>query len=305
MKVLILGYSQVVKNKILPFFRKYKINYSISSRTQLINDNFCKNKFNCYNEALNLSKADIVYISLANINHFFWAKKALEKNYHVIVDKPITLNIDQVKYLVNLAKNKKKLISESIFFNYNNQYKILNHLISKKKIDHINMNFVYPFPYKKEILISNKTGGGIVFDSLPYVAAIARIYCKSYPLKIDLIVKKNKNNLPIKCNLLLRFKNCTMSCYLAFGIEYDNQVTFFSKNLKIKINRAFSVPVNTNMTIKYYRFNKKYEKKFVTNNSFKNFFFEVVRNIKTKKFNIYHSSILKDAKFKQKIINFI
>ena len=106
MKVLILGYSQLVKNKILPFFRKYKINYSISSRSQLINDNFCKNKFNCYNEALNFSKADIVYISLANINHFFWAKKALEKNYHVIVDKPITLNIDQVKYLVNIAKIK-------------------------------------------------------------------------------------------------------------------------------------------------------------------------------------------------------
>ena len=50
------------------------------------------------------------------------------------------------------------------------------------------------------------------------------------PLLINWL-KKNKDNVPIKCNLLLRFKNCTMSCYLSFGIEYDNQVNFFSKNI--------------------------------------------------------------------------
>jgi TRAP-type mannitol/chloroaromatic compound transport system substrate-binding protein len=93
-----------------------------------------------------------------------------------------------------------------------------------------------------------------------------------------------------------------MSCYLSFGIEYDNEVTFFSKNMKVKINRAFSVPSNSNMTIKYYHLNSKYEKKFVTDNSFKNFYFEVLKNIKNNKLNVYHTSILKDAQFKDKIL---
>ena len=71
--------------------------------------------------------------------------------------------------------------------------------------------------------------------------------------------------------------------------------------MNIKINRAFSVPENTNMNIKYYHLNSKYEKKFVTDNSFKNFFLEVLQNIKNNNFNIYHSSILADAQFKNKI----
>jgi predicted dehydrogenase len=302
LKILILGYSNLVKTKILPVFRRYKINYSIASKSQLIKDKFCKFKFKCYNEALNNSKADIVYISLANINHFYWAKIALKKNYHVIVDKPITLEIKQAKILINLAKKQKKLISESIFFNYNIKYKALNNLISSQNIDHININFVYPFPYKRKILISKKTGGGIIFDTLPYVAAIARIYIKTDASKVYKIIKENNNSLPTKCSLLFKFKNCTMSCYLSFGIEYDNEVTFFSKNMKVKINRAFSVPSNTNMTIKYYHLNSKYEKKFVTDNSFKNFYFEVLKNIKNNKLNIYHTSILKDAQFKDKIL---
>jgi hypothetical protein len=72
--------------------------------------------------------------------------------------------------------------------------------------------------------------------------------------------------------------------------------------MNIKINRAFSVPENTNMNIKYYHLNSKYEKKFVTDNSFKNFFFEVLKNIKNNNFNRYHSSILADAQFKNKIL---
>jgi hypothetical protein len=303
LKILILGYSNLVKKKILPIFRKYKINYSIASKSQIINDKFCKLKFKCYNDALNTSAADIVYISLANIDHYFWANKALKKNYHVIVDKPITLNLDQAKKLIHLAREREKLIAESIFFNCNMQYKILNHLISNKSINHININFVYPYPSKRKILISKKTGGGIIFDALPYVAAIGRIYCKTDLLKIYKIIKKNNKGLPTKCNLLLKFKNCTMACYLSFGIEYDNQLAFFSKNMNVKINRAFSVPINTKMTIEYNHHNTEYKKKIFTDSSFEKFFFEIVKNIKNNKLNNYYSSILKDAQFKERILN--
>ena len=72
--------------------------------------------------------------------------------------------------------------------------------------------------------------------------------------------------------------------------------------MKIKINRAFSVPANTKVTMKYYHLNTKYEKKFIAENSFKNFFFDVLKNIKNNKLNIYHSAILEDARFKDQIL---
>ena len=53
------------------------------------------------------SKTDVVYISLINALHYYWAKKFLENNYHVIIDKPATLNFKQAKNLVKFARIKK------------------------------------------------------------------------------------------------------------------------------------------------------------------------------------------------------
>ena len=60
-------------------------------------------------------------ISLPNSLHYFWAKKSLEKNYHVIIDKPATLNFRQAKDLIKLAKKKRKLLSEAVVFQYHYQ----------------------------------------------------------------------------------------------------------------------------------------------------------------------------------------
>ena len=50
--------------------------------------------------ALNSSKANIVYISLPNSLHYYWAKKSLEKGYHVIVDKQLPENSKQANNLI-------------------------------------------------------------------------------------------------------------------------------------------------------------------------------------------------------------
>ena len=57
--------------------------------------------------ALKKSKTDVVYISLINSLHYYWAKKALNKNYHVIVDKPISENYSQAKNLIKIANEIK------------------------------------------------------------------------------------------------------------------------------------------------------------------------------------------------------
>ena len=72
-----------------------------------------------YSFALNHSNADLVYISLPNAFHYYWAKKALNKNYHVIVDKPISENYLQAKRI----KFKTATVSEhEIFWDFSGDY---------------------------------------------------------------------------------------------------------------------------------------------------------------------------------------
>ena len=179
MKILILGYSNLVKKRIIPVLKKYfnKIEFSICSVSQKKQNIGQYQWFRNYNDALLNAKADIVYISLPNSLHYFWSKKFLQKNYNVIIDKPATLNLKQAKNLINIAKKKKKLLTEATFFNYHNQIsESIKEIKSIKNLNLIYSKFVIPKLPKKNFRNFKKYGGGCLYDMGPYSAALFRLF---------------------------------------------------------------------------------------------------------------------------------
>ncbi len=100
MHILILGYSNLFRRRIFNVLVKNSIKFSIASKSSKVKEKKAYKWYTNYFKALHHSEADIVYISLANSHHYYWAKKALEKGYHVIVDKPLSKNYLQTKLLV-------------------------------------------------------------------------------------------------------------------------------------------------------------------------------------------------------------
>ena len=103
-KVLLLGYSDLAKNKLIKTFINNKIQFSVASKSEKKNISGAYEQFQSYEEGLKHSLADIVYISLPNSFHYKWAKKALNYGYHVVIDKPICENLGRVKSLIKIAK---------------------------------------------------------------------------------------------------------------------------------------------------------------------------------------------------------
>ena len=118
MKMLILGYSDLCKRKIIPIFKEKlkEIKFCICSKSQIREDIGASKWYRNYKEALEKSQADLVYISLPNFLHYYWAKKFLQNNYHVIVDKPATLSFKQAKNLVKFARKKKDCFLKQLYF---------------------------------------------------------------------------------------------------------------------------------------------------------------------------------------------
>jgi len=61
-----------------------------------------------YDEVLADRKIDAVVIATSTSTHFVLAKRALEVDKHIFVEKPLTLNYKQARELVDLAKEKEK-----------------------------------------------------------------------------------------------------------------------------------------------------------------------------------------------------
>ena len=303
MNILILGYSKIFKKRIRNVLNKKKIKFCVASKSSPQLEKKAYSWFRSYNYALNNTKADVVYISLPNSYHYYWAKKALQKGFHVIVDKPICKSYFQAKKLVSIAKKKNRLIVEATFFNYHKQFtETLKILKGVKNIRHISTFFIVPQPEQKSLLMSKKLSGGCFMDMAPYAAAVPRVFCYGKLLSINKNITRNKKGLIISFNIMCKFKNTTYHGFFCFGGEYKSSITFFSKDKYLEINRAFSPPINKNLEIIINKKNKIYKKKIKKEDVFENFLRKVKFSLSKKKYNIFYDMILEDAKFKDKII---
>lgn len=87
-----------------------------------------KKVFCDYDELLN-SDLDIIYIGVPNNLHFAFAKKALEADKNVIVEKPFTSTYKESLILSDLARKKKLFLFEAITNQYFPNYKKIKELL--------------------------------------------------------------------------------------------------------------------------------------------------------------------------------
>ena len=302
MKILILGYSNIVRKRVLSVFKEKKNSLFIASKSFKGKIPGIKKQFKSYEYALKKCKPSLVYISLPNSEHFFWAKRSLDYKYNTIVDKPITSNKNQLRELIDISKKNKKLLVESIFFNYHLQMKKIIKLHKYDNFKKIDSKFIIPKPDKKSLLMSKKFHGGVLMDMGPYISSIPRLFDLKTMLNKQIKIKKNKDGLIISIKFLINFKEGKYNGVFEFGGTYKNQIKISNKNKTSVINRVFSPPDNENLYLKL--ISKKNEKflRLKKDNCFRNFFNEVLKILKDKKYYFYYDRMSDDINFRSNLI---
>ena len=102
MKILILGYSSLFKKRILNVLLKNNIKFCIASKSSVQKEKKAFSWYRSYSYALNHSNADLVYISLPNSFHYYWAKKFLENKYDCHYDSLSKEEIEKNREIFSL-----------------------------------------------------------------------------------------------------------------------------------------------------------------------------------------------------------
>ena len=298
MRVLILGYSNIVKKRVLSVLKEKKFAIYIASKSYKKKIPGIKKQFTSYQQALKNCKPAIVYISLPNSKHFVWAKRSLNHRYNTIVDKPITSNKKQLAELIDLSKKNKRLLVESTFFNYHVQMKKIINIYKKDRYKKINAKFIIPKPDKKSILLSRKLQGGVLMDMGPYISSIPRLFNLKNLKKKKIQITKNKQKLVISIKFFINFEEGEYQGIFKFGGKYSNEIKISNGSKKSLIKRVFSPPDNEFLFLKTISKKKKKVVKIKKDNCFKNFFIEVLKIIKERKYNFYYKRMLHDVNFR-------
>ena len=305
MKILVLGNSSIFNRKVLPALRKFKnLTIEVASKRKIENNIAYAKTYKSYQDAIKKTRAKIVYISLINSKHYFWAKKCLEHKKHTIIDKPITINSRDLFNLILVAKKQKLLISEAIVFHYHKQFKELVNKINLKKVTEISTSFHIPKLDKSNFRNKSKLGGGCYQDMSPYAAYLIKFFFKNQkPIikkKIHTFYKGNSNSFSFQAMT----SKVNLKCSFSFNQSYKNYMKINSDKKKYKINYVFSPPIDQSLIM--LEMNKKTNKNkkiyYKTQNTFYTYFDMIFKIIKNKKFGSFYKQLNQTAEIKNEII---
>ncbi len=133
--------------------------------------------YGSYEELLADPRVQLVYIALPHSHHYKYAVKSLEAGKHVLCEKAFTVNADQARGILALAREKKLLLTEAIWTRYMPSRKMIDDIIASGVIGEatsLTANLGYELADIERIWDVNLAGGALL-DVGVYVINFARM----------------------------------------------------------------------------------------------------------------------------------
>lgn len=154
------------------------------------------------------TEVDIIYITTPHNTHYPFMKKALENGKHLLVEKSITLNSNQLDEMVELSKEKNLVLAEAMTIWHMPLYKELWKIIKSGelgKVQMITMNFGSFKDYDMNNRFFNRNlAGGAMLDIGVYALSIVRSFMEACPERIESQVLQAPTGVDEQATILLQ-----------------------------------------------------------------------------------------------------
>ena len=161
---------------------------------------------------LNNPDIDAIYLPMANEEHAEWAIKAIEQGKHVLIEKPMTLDVAEIELIEQAAIKHNVHVMEGFMYIFHPQHDAVAELIESGAIGEVRtVRTIFSFPMKPARLyrvnrdIDN--GGGAMWDIGPYAIHTARHWFKTEPLGVTALANLNEHGADISLSGVLDYGN--------------------------------------------------------------------------------------------------
>lgn len=147
-----------------------------------------------FHEMFSDEEVDVIYITTPHNTHIDFMTEALSHGKHILCEKAITLNREELEKAEKLAKEKQVVLAEAMTIYHMPLHKKLRKMVSDGTIGDVEMiqiNFGSFKEYNMENRFFNPNlAGGALLDIGVYAISLARCYLKSKPSKVISMMRK-------------------------------------------------------------------------------------------------------------------
>jgi predicted dehydrogenase len=174
--------------------------------------------YGSYDELLNDSSINVVYIPLPNTMHAEWIIKAAEKGKHVLCEKPIALSMEEMERIQQAAQEHNVIVMEGLMYLHHPQTLVIEEIIRRGIIGdivHIKAWLERYVPTNNDPLcIHPEFGGGALWNFGIYPLSFAMLITGQLPVHIHASAKTNEYGCDAALESELLFGSCSahISC---------------------------------------------------------------------------------------------
>lgn len=304
--VLILGYSSIVKRRVLPALislpQVEKIH--IASRKGFPGEMIPPGKqgkvFQDYETSLADCPPCLCYISLPNSMHAEWAYRALEKGFHVIIDKPAVTKRSDAVMLMELANRQRLCISEANVWTYHPLAQTVSNIVrmAGKAPSAAIAAFTSPPLDPGNFRYNPRYGAGVILDRGPYAVSCGRVLYNSIPTKIscDIVSVAEDGEVDISFSVTMVYPNkAALMGFFSLGTEYRNTLSIIGESFSCDVDRIFTPPPDFEGSVVVNRKNVREVIPVAKSDIFVSYFEDIITCIENNRFNHFGKIFLEDS----------
>jgi len=232
---------------------------AVGSRTLANANNFAKrfaiaHPFGSYEELVQSTDIEVVYIASTNNFHHQNAIQALNAGKHVLIEKPFALNHKESKEILDLAQSKGLFCMEGMWMRFIPMIQKAKELVGKGDIGKIQMltaNFGMPMQYEaNNRQYDPKLGGGALLDLLVYPISLSHLILGK-PKTIQSLSTLTPSGVDAQTSCMFSYDSGAISNLQAsFSTALANEVYIYGEKGSIHITAPIYRPHESH--IKYF-----------------------------------------------------
>ena len=203
--------------------------------------------YGSYEELLNDPEIDAVYIPLPNHLHKEWTIKAAEAGKHILCEKPIALDENEAKDMIEACEKAGVVLAEAYMYRHQQRYEDIKNRIKNGEIGDVRgIHSVFTFNGAGDhgnIRYTKEWGGGSIYDVGCYPISAARLLLDEEPTAVTAhaFFSPEHGDVDMMASGLMEFSNgvaLTFDC--GMWAESRNKLEILGSNGRIVLKNAYS-----------------------------------------------------------------
>ena len=248
----VLGISNHFAKRVLFPLKKSEVVeiFAVASRSEEKSRSFAaehgiQKSYGSYDDLIEDPEVDAIYIPLPNHLHAEYSMKAARLGKHILCEKPLAMNYDEAKTVVDAAAESKVLLMEAFMYRFHPQWVKARELAVSGELGRINSiicHFAYDNKDPENIRNIKDYGGGALLDIGVYAVSSSRFLMNAEPKRAFCHIDRDPDSgVDIHTTGILDYESARSVFVVSTRTFPDQRVHVFGSSGKLSVEVPFNM----------------------------------------------------------------